>query len=238
MVGVKRALALLVPCAALAISGCDLLEDATSFNVCTNWEKVSVDTAQIGLNAGGATVPDVPCTAGGADVCAQATAGISCSGGSYECKVQCGGSAKCEVEATAQAPAQTVDLSSKIQNSVQASALDKVTIDSVEYRVSANSLNFATPAISVYVGPNAATKVGDAGVTLFATLPPIPSKGTPSSSLSPTAAGQTALTGFVKNYKTPFKILSSATMTFQAGDSVPEGKLDAEIRTCFKISPL
>jgi hypothetical protein len=238
MVGVKRALAVLVPCAALMVSGCDLLEDATSFKVCTNWEKVSVDTAQIGLSAGGATVPDVPCTAGGTDVCAQATAGISCSGGSYECKVQCGGSAKCEVEATAEAPPKPIDLSSKIQNSMQASALDKVSLDSVEYRVASNSLNFATPSISVYVGPNSATKVGDSGVTLFATMPPIPAKGTPSAALTPTAAGQSALTGFVKNYKTPFKILSSATMTFKAGDTLPEGKLDAELRSCFKISPL
>ena len=238
MVRLKRMLVMAIPAMALTASGCDILKDATTVKVCTEWQKVAVDTAQIGVSASGASVPDIPCTAGGVDVCGQASSQISCGGASYDCAVQCGASAKCEVEATVKAPAQTIDFSKKIQNSFQASAIDKVSLDGVEYRVSANSLNFDTPAISIYVGPNTAAKVGDGGVVLFASMPTIPRGTTPASALTPTAAGQAALSGFVKNYQTPFKLLSTATLKFQAGDTLPAGKLDASLRACFKISAL
>lgn len=233
---VSKAHALIAIALVSTLGACDLLKDAASFTVCTDYEKFSIDSAQVGLSAAaGQTVPAIPCTTQ-QDVCAQATAQLSCSGGSYQCTIQCGASAKCEVTATVEAPPKTIDLSQKIKNSLQASAIDAVSLDGVEYRIAANTLNFNTPEIKVYVGPNTAQKSSDG--TLFATVPTIPKGGTPSGKLTPTAAGQTALNGFVKNYKTPFNLLSSATMTFATGDSLPQGKLEGEIRSCFKISPL
>lgn len=219
------------------LGGCDLLKDAASFTVCTDYEKFSIDSAQVGLSAAaGQIVPEIACTTT-QDICAQATAQISCSGGSYACEIKCGASAKCEVTATVEAPPKTIDLSQKIKNSLQASAIDSVSLESVKYRITANSLNFNTPSINVYVGPNTATKSSDG--TLFATIPSIAKGQTePDGKLTPTAAGQTALNGFVKNYQTPFNLLSSATMSFSTGDPLPQGKLEGEIASCFKISPL
>lgn len=220
----------------IAFIGCDLIEDATSFNVCTDWETIDIDTAQLNIDTSSATIPDVTCQ--DQSVCDQANSQFSCSGSGYSCNIVCGSSAKCEVQASVDLPPQTVDLSSKIDSSLKAAAISKVSVDSLEYKVSANSLNFDTPIISVYVGPSSANTVTDSGVSLFATVPSIAKGTTPEGKLSPDPSGQSALTNFVKDYKNPFKIFSQAKLVFSAGESLPSGALKTEVRSCFKISPL
>ena len=221
--------------AALTVGGCDLLSDATSFTVCTDEQQFQVDSAQIGLSLPSGTIPAVACDSSAA--CNQASAQFSCSGGSYACTINCGSNKTCEVEGTFSHYVD-IDLSKKIQGGLQAAAIDNVMLDSVKYRVTANTMNFDTPAIKLYVGPKTAAKPADTGAVMFATIPSIPQKSEPRDTLKPTAEGQTALTGFVRNYKVPFRVIGSAQMVFAAGSGLPTGKLATMVQTCFKISIL
>ena len=69
-------------------------------------------------------------------------------------------------------------------------------------------------------------------------MPSIPSKQTPNAKVPVTDAGARALEGYVKNYKTPFKLLGKAAMKFASGDAVPTGKISLKFKAYFKIDPL
>lgn len=218
-------------------SGCGLLEDATSFTVCTDPQQIVIDASQLGVTMPAASVPAISCSS--QDVCAQASDQIACGGQSYDCQIACGTSGNCQIEGTAYHYT-PVDLSknSDFNSKVGSKALDKVSLDRVEYQVTENTLNFDTPTISVYVGPTSAQKPSDQGVTSFATLPTVPAGTQTQGALTPTSEGQAALSGYVQNYTTPFHILGSASMTFESGAALPTGKMTATIKACFKVNPL
>ncbi len=220
-----------------AAFGCDLLSDATKFTIETDWQVFSVDSAQLGLTVpSGSIIPAVACTAAN-DLCAQATSQISCKGQSFSCAVKCGAKSTCELAASTEI-ATSIDISSKIKNQTQASALSKVSLDRVVLNTDENTLNFATPKVELYVGPGSATKVTDAGVVLFGTLPAIAAGEKPNQVITVTEAGKTALSDFVKNYQTPFKMLAKASIGFASGDPLPQGKLTLKVKAYFEVEPL
>lgn len=221
------AFALIIP------AGCELLSNALSFTIYSDWETVTMDSAQLGLTVSG-TVPAVPCTAA-ADVCS--TSALNCSGSGYTCTAQCGGSATCELVASFDTST-SINISEEVTNQTAASNLDKVTVQSVQYQVSENSFNFTTPTMDIYVGPNSATAIGGSGVTLLASIPAIGAGSKPSATMNTTSAGQAKLEELAKDYKTPFKIFARTTATYSSGDAVPTGRMTISIRAGFKITPL
>jgi hypothetical protein len=222
------AFALLIP------AGCELLSDALSFTIYSDWETVTMDSAQLGLTFTG-TVPPVPCSAS-ADVCS-AAASLQCTGTGYTCTLQCGGSGNCEIVASFDTST-SINISEEVTNETAASNLDKVTVQAVQYQVSENSFNFATPGMDIYVGPNTAAAIGDSGVTLLASIPAIAAGARPDATMNTTSSGQAKLEELAKNYKTPFKIFARATATYASGDPVPTGRMTISIRAGFKITPL
>jgi hypothetical protein len=215
-------------------ASCDLLSEATSFTICTDPETITIDTSQLGLTVNGAVIPVVDCSQ--QDLCSQAAQQVTCGGAGYQCEVVCGPSKTCEVDATAW-HYEDVDLSQKIQNQLQSQAIEKVTLERVSYAVTQNTLNFDTPQLSLYLGSQAMTQP-DNNSTLFGTMPPVPAGTKADGVLQPTPQGQSALNGFVRNYKTPFRILGEANLVFPSGAALPSGSLTATITTCFKVSPL
>jgi hypothetical protein len=219
-----------------AALGCGLLEEATTATVATDWYNITVDSNAMGIAVPtGSTVPAVPCSAG----CE--TSGISCGGGTYGCEVQCGGNSNCEIEVTAEV-AVTVDLSKQIKNQFGAKALSKVSLSQAFYRIADgnNTLNFDTPKIELFIGPNSANKTSDAGVVPFATLPTI--KGgevfAQKELQDITSAGSQALSGFVLNYQTPFKFLVKTTLKFASGQALPQGRIALELKAFLKVTPI
>ncbi len=212
-----------------ATVSCGLLD--TAFTIDTDWVYIKLDTAQMGikLSAGATKVPAIPCTSDKA-----CGAAFSCSGSSYSCTMKCV-SKKCEIHVTAETGTK-VDLSQKIKNQTSATVLSEVELDYVVYNTDSNSLTFATPSIGLYVGPQTATTT--AGATSFATMPAIPAKETPNAKIPVTSAGKSALEGYVRNYKTPFKLLGKAALTFKSGDPAPTGKIALKFKAYFKIDPL
>lgn len=218
-----------------AALGCGLLEEATTATVATDWYNITVDSNAMGISVPGTSVPAVPCTAG----CE--TSGISCSGGTYGCAVQCGGNSNCEIEVTAEVSV-TVDLSKQIKNQFGAKALSKVSLSQAFYRITDgnNTLNFDTPKIELFIGPNSANKTSDTGVVPFATLPAI--KGgevfAQKELQDITPAGSQALSGFVLNYQTPFRFLVKATLKFASGQALPQGRIMLELKAFLKVTPI
>jgi hypothetical protein len=106
-----------------------------------------------------------------------------------------------------------------------------VTVDSVQYEVTDNTLNIATPPITVYVAPMSATQPTDAGVIAIATIGSVAPKAvTASTNLSFLDGGQAALTAALSDFKDPFNVIVGATIDLAAGDPLPTGKLDATVQ--------
>jgi len=219
------------------IGGCDLLSDATKFTVDTDWQVFSVDSAALGLSVpSGSALPAIPCSTAN-DLCAQATSPMKCGGQSYACRVQCGSKATCEVVASTE-QSTSIDLSQQIKNNTQASALNKVALQRMVFNTEENTLNFDTPSMEFYVGPNAATKTTDAGVVFFGTMPSIPHGTKLNGEITVTAAGKSALADRVKNYQTPFRLLAKAALSFASGSPLPQGRAVVKLKAYFEIEPL
>ncbi|MCA9673280.1 MAG: hypothetical protein KC503_47145 [Myxococcales bacterium] len=231
----KRALVLVS--VALIASGCGLFDDIATFSFDTDWQTVDLDTAKLGLSATDVALPDVPC-ASDPTICEQASsAGFSCGGGAFACAVQCGTAGSCEVVGDVDVPL-PIDISQQVRNQTSANLLSNVTLDSMRFITDSNTLNYATPELSLYVGPQDATGVGESGVVLFGTMPPVAAGDTPEGVINATSAGQAALADFVRNYTVPFKFFIGATMAFGAGDTVPEGRLVMRVQARFQADLL
>jgi hypothetical protein len=106
----------------------------------------------------------------------------------------------------------------------------KVSIDSVTYAVTANTLNVETPEINVYVAPISALKPSDAA-QLIGTIPPVPAgMKFDFQMLKFTPTGKASLINFMSTFKTPFNVLVSSSLVVRAGEMLPMGKLDAVVR--------
>ena len=107
----------------------------------------------------------------------------------------------------------------------------KVTIDSVTYEVTTNTLNVATPEMTVYVAPISVMEPSDPLAKPIGTIPPVAANTT---ILTPapimfTAAGRAELITAMSTFKTPFNIIVGSTITIGSGDMVPTGRLDAVV---------
>lgn len=217
-----------------AAFGCGLLEDATAFTVASDWYKVTIDTASLGVSVpAGNVIPAVPCNMG-----CDKTA-ITCGGQKYSCKIQCGSNSNCEVVGVVE-EAMPVDLTQQINNQAGAKALSKAELSAAYYSTEdGNSLNFATPKIEIFIGPAAATKTTDSGVVRFATLPAIPAgKQLPATKLDDISAeGNNALSSYVLN-RAAFKFLVKATLAFPSGSPIPQGRLVFKVQAHIKVTPL
>jgi hypothetical protein len=107
----------------------------------------------------------------------------------------------------------------------------KVSIDSVTYAVTFNSLNVDTPAIDVYVAPISALKPTDPQAKLVGTIPAIHAMATSDfQALEFTPTGKTDLVNIMSKFKTPFNVLVVSHLMVRAGQMLPTGKLEAAVR--------
>jgi hypothetical protein len=106
----------------------------------------------------------------------------------------------------------------------------KVGVDSVTYEVKTNTLNVATPELTVYVAPMSVITADDQA-TAIGTIPPIPAGQTTTApqSIVFTAAGRDRLVNVMSAFKTPFNVLVGSSILLTAGQVVPTGQLDAVV---------
>jgi hypothetical protein len=108
----------------------------------------------------------------------------------------------------------------------------KVTIDSVTYEVTSNTLNVDTPVVNVYVAPISALKPSDPQAKLIGAIPAIPKMTTTTGPqmLMFTPTGKADLVNIMSTFKTPFNVLVASSLVVTAGQMLPTGKLDAVVR--------
>lgn len=127
---------------------------------------------------------------------------------------------------------QTVDLLADEPNlsTIADQSVIHVRIDKVTYEVTANTLDTATPAMNVYVASMSAIDANDSSAKQVATIPPIPAKTTvPAADIEFTTTGKQSLIDTMGNFKTPFNLIVGSAIDVTAGQSLPTGKLDANV---------
>ena len=107
----------------------------------------------------------------------------------------------------------------------------KVTIDSVTYEVTANTLNVATPEMKVYVAPMSVMNPKDPQAKEIGVIAPVAAGQTTSSpqNIAFNATGKAELVNIMSTFKTPFNVLVGSTLVVKMGTPVPQGKLDAVV---------
>jgi hypothetical protein len=105
----------------------------------------------------------------------------------------------------------------------------KVTIDSVTYEVTKNSLNVDTPDISVSVAPGSV--VAQSETTPIGTIAAVPAGQTTTAPrpLAFSTTGKAELVKIMSSFKTPFNVFIGAKIVVSAGQPVPSGLLEAVV---------
>lgn len=237
----------------LCASGCNLI-DTNGVHIGYSFDPQEFKQS-VGSGGSPMTLPTVACTPGAMpDPCAQAGAQLPPDSATVSCD---GAQKSCVATVELRLP-QTIDLrnaQTPLPDDATRFGIDAVAIDHVAYW-GANSLNVATPPVDLYVAAEAAKDETDPSAVKLGSVAPIPASsgrcGDPADTEDPAAksgqmvcdmpltdAGQKALAGFVKNFRSePFKLIVRATITAKGGDPIPEGSLDLFVRPSVTLSIL
>lgn len=106
----------------------------------------------------------------------------------------------------------------------------KVSIDTVTYDITDNTLNIATPAMTIYVAPMSVMNPSDPMAKSVGTIDAVPAGTTVAGkSMTYTDAGKQNLVDIMSTFKNPFNVIVGSTLTVKSGDPVPTGKLTAVV---------
>lgn len=214
---------------ALLLSGCGLISsDVTNFDLTLKPKSFTVDTGswQVDQTKADAFL-STPCQMTPTNVCTTA-AMTACAMG---CTGVCGSASTCELELNV-GVYKMVDLGMEQPelNTINGEPIIKVTLDSLQYEVTANTLNVATPPLTVYVAPMSVMDPKDPQAKPVATVDSVPAGMTVAlADMTYDDQGKQNLIDTMGSYKNPFNVIIGATLTVKAGDMVPTGKLDATV---------
>lgn len=213
----------------MAQAGCGLISsDVTDFTLSLPEHKVTVDTADWKLAAMD-EMPAVDC-GGNEGVCSD---GVSqYCGADGVCFGACGAEQTCEVTVVV-ALWQKVDLAAESPElmSINDEPLVSVTVDHIQYSVIENTLNVASPELTVYAAPQSIMSPGDPLAQEIGTIAPIqPGETVTDRDIDLTADGQATLASFMQDYHTPFNLIVGSEVLIQAGDPMPTGHLVAGVK--------
>ncbi|MGE0400171.1 MAG: hypothetical protein AB7T06_25880 [Kofleriaceae bacterium] len=226
---VARAGALAVAALSMIGTGCGLISsDVTNFDLTLPDKNFTIDASGWQVDETAATALTSTSCANSPAVCASA-ADQACP---EDCTGRCGSSQTCELDLDV-GLYQMIDLlreKPELQ-SINDEPIIKVTIDSVTYEVTTNTLNVDTPAMEVYVAPMSVMDPNDPLAKHVGTIPAVPAGMTVSmpQTLMFTADGKAELVDIMSTFKTPFNLIVGSTLTVKSGTPVPMGRLDAVV---------
>ena len=211
-----------------ASTGCGLISsDVADFDLALPDKNFSIDTeawqidqaqAQALFNTPCGTAPSI------CDTAAQMACDMNCSGAcnANRCELQLDVGLYREVNLITEKPE---------LKSINDQPVIKVTIDSVSYQVTANTLNVETPEIKLYVAPMSVMDPKSPEAMEIATIPPVGAGAVvPLTPVMFNAGGRDRLISMMSTYKTPFNVIVGSTLTVSGGQMIPQGKLDAVVR--------
>lgn len=227
-----NSLAMRVSCllVSLAAGGCGLISsDVTNFDLtlpdknftidATGWQ-VNQAQADLFLQTNCSAQPTV-CASAAQQACQMGCSG-TCNATSHTCDLSLDVSLYRPIDLLTEKPE---------LKSINDEPVIKVTIDSVTYEVTQNTLNVATPEMTIYVAPMSVMDPKDPQAKAIGTIAPVPAGTTTTKpeSIAFNANGKAELVSIMSTFKTPFNVLVGSTLVVRAGTPVPMGKLDAVV---------
>jgi hypothetical protein len=98
-----------------------------------------------------------------------------------------------------------------------------ISIASVEYTVTDNTLNVDLPSVTIYLAPQGMTKPTDPGAMVFGTIPTIPAGSDPSGAVQKSPSADQTFSMYAGNLSTPFEFIAGTTVVIPSGTPVPSG---------------
>jgi hypothetical protein len=214
---------------ALVVSGCGLIDsDVTNFDLTLRDKAFTVDASGWQVNQSAADqFLMMQCTQGPQNVCTAAAA-TACP---MNCTGTCGTTNRCEL-ALDVGVYQMIDLVTEQPElkSINDRAVISVTVDSVSYRVSQNTLNTDTPEMKVYVAPMSIMDPDDPMARQIGTIPAVAAGQTVAAGeMMFVTGGREILVETMGRFQNPFNVIVGSRLEMQAGDMVPTGRLDAVV---------
>lgn len=206
---------------------CGLVDpDITEFDLSLPSKQFTIDADRWGLMNADVLVstpcqtnPD-PCAAAAEQACMQGTCDAVCDATTLTCDLTLFVSLYQGVDLYNEKP--------ELQTIEDQPLLD-VTIDAINFEVSANTLNVDTPEMVVYAAPST-VMAPDVRALRIGTVPPVPAGTT--RSLTPInfdPAGRANLASFMSDFKTPFNIIVGSELLVEDGDMIPAGALTVRV---------
>jgi hypothetical protein len=212
------------------LGGCGLISsDISKLTFDLPTETYTFDTS-MWSNLPSGTIPPVPCGSAN-DCCVAATAtgsGLDCS------TLTCNSSSVCEADIPESA-ASTVNLAMQVPvlQSFPGHALSSITISSISYKVSDNTLNIDLPQMTIYLAPDGVTDpFHDSRAVAFGTIPPIshtPPDNDPSGMVMLVSNAAQVFAMFTGNISTPFTIIAAGIVAIPSGSPVPSGAITVSV---------
>jgi hypothetical protein len=211
-------------------AGCGLISsDVTNFDLTLPDKTFTIDATSWQVNPTLATQlfmtdcssqPTV-CGSAAMQVCQMGCSG-SCNATSHRCEMS--------MEVSLYRPIDLVTEKPELK-SINDQPVIKVAIDSVTYEVTANSLNVATPEMTIYVAPMSVMSPKDPQAKAIGTIPAVPAGQltTKPQDIMFNATGKADLVGIMSTFKTPFNVIVGSTLVVNSSSTVPSGKLDAVV---------
>jgi hypothetical protein len=112
-----------------------------------------------------------------------------------------------------------------------------VTVKTIAFEVTENSLNVATPPLFVYLAPQGVMDPKNTMATAIGSVASVAPGKTGTVNLELTAAGETAMESYMSNWKAPFNVIVAGDIAISAGQAVPTGKLVGAVTATAFVSP-
>ena len=221
-IGGLLALACLASCGLISsdVTNFDLTLPDKNFSVdAASWDVTDME-AQTLLSTDCSSAPQV-CNSAAQAACPMNCSG-ACNAGTQTCDLSLDVSLYQSVDLLTEKP--------ELQ-SINDEPVIKVTIDSVTWEVSQNTLNTDTPAMDVYVAPMSVMDPKSPDAKLIGTIEPVAAGMVTDGpqQIAFTADGKQALIDVMSTFKTPFNVIVGSTITISQGQSIPTGRLDAVV---------
>jgi hypothetical protein len=217
----RTAVALALALTSLSAGSCGLIDsDVTDFNLKLPEKAFNVDTADWMITVEGETMPSVSCPP------AECTAAADtfCAGG--KCTSDCDANAHCAAH-VAVSVSQSFDLAheSPELETIDSQAAIMVKVETVTFKVKENTLNVASPPLTLYLAPQGVLDAQSPEAVEVGTVESVAPGQTGDVAIDFTTEGKAAMEQYMSDYKTPFSVIVAGQVTMSAGEAIPQGKL-------------
>ncbi len=207
---------------------CGLIDpNIADFDLSLPEKEIVIDTGQWNLSTD-STMPAIDCSES-AGVCSLGVSELC--GAEGICFGTCGTRDTCDVKILVNLW-RTFDLTTDKPElaEIEGQPLVSITIQSIGYKVTENTLNVDSPPMVVYVAPNNIMSPGDPQAQAIGNIPSIPAGMTSGEmEVNLTDNGRQLLSDYMKNYSVPFNLVIGSEVDVAAGDVVPTGKMTAVV---------